>query len=116
MTILEKLKIIREEKKITRKYLATKLNVSPSLINEVESGRSRLSLDLFIELCQIYEINPLQIIKDDRNNYLILNDEDIKILNDFSKVIEKLKTQIKTNNVQINDNHGTININQNNKK
>ncbi len=117
MNILDKLKEIRESKHLSRNEVAKKLAVSASLINEIESGRSRLSLDFFIQLCQLYNTNPLELIKNDTNYYIILNNEDIETLNNTINVLNKIKGQ--TENIQnntINDNHGTININQNNTK
>ena len=111
MDILNTLKIIRENKKMSRKDVSTQLNISSSLLSEIESGRTRLSLDIFIQLCEIYEINPLEIIKKDGNHYIILTKEDLKNIDKTIEILSKIQKQARQN-ININDNHGTININQ----
>ena len=116
MNILEKLRIIRENRKMSRNDVATHLAVSKSLINEIEAGRSRLSLELFIQLCQLYEVNPLELIKDDDNHYIILTNEDISIIEKSIEILNKINSQAKNdikignnNNIQIGNN---INFNK----
>ncbi len=109
MDILEKLKLIRNNMQISRNEVAKKLSVSPSLINEIESGRSKLSLNFFLELCEIYNISPLELLKNDKNNYIILSNQDLKKLNDANDVINKINNQTKKiQNFNITDNHGNI--------
>lgn len=120
MEIIYTLKKIREERKISRKKVASQLNVSESLINEVESGRTRLSLDFFLKLCNIYEINPIELIKNNSQNYIILDQKDIAELN---RIVSKINKQIISNNdnsnyfstgdIQIGDNNSNIAIGNN---
>lgn len=90
MDILEKLRIIRENKNMSRKDVATHLHVSNSLINEIESGRTRLSLEIFLQLCQVYETNPIELIKNDNSHYILLEKKDIDELN---RIISKINKQ-----------------------
>ena len=120
MEIINTLKKIREDRKISRKKVASQLNVSESLINEVESGRTRLSLDFFLKLCDIYEINPIELLKNNSQNYIILDQKDIGELN---RIVNKINKQIITNNdnsnyfstgdIQIGNNNNNIAIGNN---
>lgn len=120
MEIINTLKKIREDRKISRKKVASQLNVSESLINEVESGRTRLSLDFFLKLCDIYEINPIELLKNNSQNYIILDQKDISELN---RIVNKINKQIITNNdnsnyfstgdIQIGNNNNNIAIGNN---
>lgn len=94
MDIVKKLENIRKSKKISRREVADKLHVSSSLISEIESGRSRLSVDFYVELCEFYGINPATLLNNDFENYVILSSEDAKIIEDALKLLEKIKQQI----------------------
>jgi len=121
MNIHEELKNIRKLKRITRKELANKLYTSPSLINEIESGRTRLSLDMFLNICKILEINPQDLIKENKDYYIILNKEDIDTIEKAINTLNKIKNQITkkeeflNNKVNINKNNGNIVIGNNNR-
>ena len=105
MNIIDKLRNVRESKKISRKEIANYLNVSSSLISEIEAGRTRLSIDIFLELCEYYEINPLEILKNDDKKYIILNKDDIKQIDKTIEILNKIKTQANSNNIQIGNNN-----------
>ena len=111
MEIYKKLESIRKQKKLSRKNVAEKCFVSISLINEIENGRTRLSLDMFIKFCEIYEISPTELLKDDYKKYFILENEDIEKINNAIQVLNKIKSQINETTKPTNE---TITIGNNN--
>ena len=113
MKIYEKLKLKREALKFSRKTVAEKLFVSKELINEIENGRTRLSLEMFIKLCNIYNIPPMEFLNnnEDSNHYILVDDEDIKELN---RIVNKINNQILPQKEDPNIQNSFNNFNSNN--
>ena len=111
MTIIEKIQKIRENKKISRKEIAERLYVSLSTYREIEYGNIRLSLENYLELCKILEINPMTLLNDSKDeSFILLSNKDI---NELNRILNKINNQI----INFTDNHGTVNItNEVNKK
>lgn len=116
MEIMEKIKEIRKQKKISREEMAKKLYISQSTYREMEYGHIRLSLDNYLLICKVLEISPMELIKKNTAEHIVLIDErDLKELN---RIIEKINNQIidnskyeylnQSNNIQIGD-HNSIN-------
>lgn len=103
--IIDEIRKIRENKKISQTQIANYLNISQGTYRDIESSKIRLSLDNFLLICQFLEIPPIQLLKTKSNEkYVILSEDDIKALN---RICSKINNQTNF----INDNHGTININ-----
>ena len=111
MTIIERIQIIRENKKISRKEIAEKLYISTSTYRDIEYGNIRLSLENYIELCKILEINPMTLLNDSKDeSFILLSNKDIE---DLNRILNKINNQT----INFTDNHGTVNItNEVNKK
>ena len=66
--------INRERKKAgyTISHMATKMNMSINGYNDLEYGRNKLTLARFIQICNIFNLDPTTIIReeftDDKNN------------------------------------------------
>lgn len=104
MMIIEKIQKIRENKKISRKEIAEKLYISLSTYREIEYGNIRLSLENYLELCKILEINPMTLLNDSKDeSFILLSNKDI---NDLNRILNKINNQI----INFTDNHGTVNI------
>ena len=54
----------REEKKITQKELAEKLNISVSLLRAYERGEKKMSLEKFVDLCEALGFAPFYFLCD----------------------------------------------------
>lgn len=105
MNIEKELQKLRESKKITRNEMAQAISISPSTLKDIEYGKIRLSLENYLLICNVLEISPMQLLKQNKDEqYLILSEKDI---NDLKRILNKINNQ--TN--MINDNHGIININ-----
>ena len=74
--ILETIKKIRKSKKISLRKMGELINVSYSTYNDIETGKIRLSLENFLLICKVLEINPLSLLTNE--NYIILSNKDIK--------------------------------------
>lgn len=115
MDLLNKLRYIRENKKISRKEVANYLSVSSSLISEIESGRTKLSIQMLIELCEFYKIDPIELLMNENENYIILKEEDLKKLDNAIDLLNKIQKQIILNkNLNTNNNSSKINNSFNN--
>lgn len=56
--VASRLRMKRRIKDIRIKTVAEKLGLTPSYISAIELGKSRLSLKMYLSLCDIYELNP----------------------------------------------------------
>lgn len=53
-----RLRMQRQMQDIRIKEVAEKLGVSPSYISAIETGKSRLPLELYLGLCNVYDVQP----------------------------------------------------------
>lgn len=54
----KKLKQLRISRNISQEEIANHLNSTPQKISSFETGRTRIPLDQFVELCSFYGITP----------------------------------------------------------
>lgn len=61
--ILIRLTIERERKepKMTQRDVARKLGIDPASVGRIESGESELTIPRFFILCQILNLNPVEV-------------------------------------------------------
>lgn len=82
--ILSLLKSARTSKQFTQKFVAEKLGVKGNTIGNYENGITEPNIDTFVELCNLYEINYLDVLEtayghpQDENNISIHEKELIK--------------------------------------
>lgn len=92
------LKIInhaRHEKKMSTKEVASYLNMSQQNYNKIESGKVRLTLEAFCDICSLLDINPEVIIGTTKNTLTFTNEQLNQIqdsLNLLQSEIQKAKT------------------------
>lgn len=104
MKVIEKIEQIRKTKKISRNYVAEKLFIAKDTYRDIEHGRIRLSLENYLEICKILEINPMTLLNDSEDeSFVLLSKKDI---NDLNRILNKINNQT----INFNDNHGTVNI------
>lgn len=77
MSIEDKIKTYRKEKKWTQKYLAEQLNVSDKTISSWETGRTYPDLDSLIQLADLFGLTLDELIRTDKKMIKSL-DEKIK--------------------------------------
>jgi transcriptional regulator with XRE-family HTH domain len=56
------LKAIREYKEISQQNMAKRANYAQSVICEVESGKKALTMNLFLQYCNVFEIPPSELM------------------------------------------------------
>ncbi len=54
----KRIKLRRKELKIKQSELAEKLNISNNHISSIENGKEKMSLDVFINLCNELQVTP----------------------------------------------------------
>ena len=101
-TVIEKLKKLRKNKKITQEQLAEKLDVSRSKVSSWETNKRDMSITEAIKLANIYEVsldNLFDINKITKDEYIkisekFLKDSNIK-LKEKVAIIELLRDSLK---------------------
>lgn len=79
----------RKRQKINQKEMGQLLVMSESNYRDIESGKTRLSLDIFLKSCKVLNLNPLELINDNQN-LIIINDEEYNILINAKIVLNKI--------------------------
>lgn len=109
MEILEKIRQIREQKKISRKEMGEFLSITGDTYRDIEIGRIRLNLENFILICEKLDTNPIELLNQSKDeHFILLNNRDI---NDLNRIINKINNQAFTINNSGND--VSINVNNN---
>lgn len=105
-TIIEKLKELRKNKKITQEQLAEKLDISRSKVSSWETNRRDMSITEAIKLANIYEVsldNLFEINRITEEEYVKISDKFLKgknnTLEEKVRIIESLRECLKKNNV-----------------
>ena len=105
-TIIEKLKELRKNKKITQEQLAEKLDISRSKVSSWETNRRDMSITEAIKLANIYEVsldNLFEINKITEEEYVKISDKFLKskniTLEEKVRIIELLRECLKKYNV-----------------
>ncbi len=83
--ILEKIRNIRLSHGYTQEYMAEKLGIDTVNYGRIERGKSKLSLERFIRICEILEVSPTDLLNNEKNgiiDYLKkIYETEIEILN-----------------------------------
>lgn len=114
MKIHDKLRMVREQNKLSQEEVAEQLSMSPSGYAKIERGETKLHLDKLEKIAQIFHIDVVDLINNDKNicvlinensssssnyynsdNQLILENEKLKLSLSFQeKLIEQQKAEI----------------------
>lgn len=97
MNIIEKIRIIRETKKISRQQVADYLCIARDTYRDIEYGKIRLTLENYLMICQILKLSPMELLNESEDeHFILLNNKDIT---DMNRIVEKINNQINTINV-----------------
>ncbi|MBZ5961764.1 helix-turn-helix domain-containing protein [Leuconostoc gasicomitatum] len=77
MLIGEKIKIIREDRKISQEQMARSLNVSGQAVSNWERGKGYPDISNIIRLSEIYDISLDELIREDKNYKEVLLEKKI---------------------------------------
>ena len=114
MKIHDKLRMVREQNKLSQEEVAEQLSMSPSGYAKIERGETKLHLDKLEKIAKIFHIDGVDLINNDKNicvlinensssssnyyssdNELILENEKLKLSLSFQeKLIEQQKAEI----------------------
>lgn len=104
--IIERLKELRKNKKITQEQLAEKLDISRSKVSSWETNRRDMSITEAIKLANIYEVsldNLFEINRITEEEYVKISDKFLKgkniTLEEKVRIVESLRECLKKNNV-----------------
>lgn len=104
MQVIERLEKIRKSKKLSRQNIADKLFIARDTYRDIEYGKIRLTLENYLNICKILEINPMTLLNDSEDeSFVLLSKKDI---NDLNRILNKINNQT----INFNNNHGTVNI------
>lgn len=92
--VVEFLRLKREELKIPRRVVADRLCMTPQSLRDIECGRSRLSLDNFLIICDVLNIQPMELIKKTNEHYVLLTDQDLELLDKSIDLLTKIKKHV----------------------
>ena len=61
--IRERIRVIRIEKGYSQDYMADMLKISQNAYHKLEKGHTRIHLEKFIDIAEILEIEPSELLK-----------------------------------------------------
>lgn len=61
--VLKSIRLARIEKNHTQEFIATKLNLTQSYYAKIEGGNAKLTLDMFLQLLDILELDCVDFFK-----------------------------------------------------
>jgi transcriptional regulator with XRE-family HTH domain len=93
MSIGNNIKILRKEKKLTQKELASLANISRSYLGDVENDRYNPSVDTLHDIAKALNTTAQQLLKEDINT----NDEIDILEEELKSLVDKYKN-ISTDN------------------
>lgn len=101
MSVLKKIKEIRKQKGLNQKEMAEKLNISISSYQKIEQGILVLSLNRFLEICMILEIDSYNLLLPAVNEDIVGQIE--KILIGGSLAFDNIRSNSKYSRNLVND-------------
>jgi len=116
MEILERIKKRRLELKISTTKMGKFLNMTHQNYQSIETGRTRMSLEVFLQICKELKISPMELLNSNTNeNYIMLTNDEIETLKKTERIINKIITErIDTRTINIsNTNNSQIIISSN---
>ena len=89
MNIGEKIRNAREDMDISQSEIAKLIPMNQSNYSKIERGVQEPSMEQLRRICQILKLDPKYLL--DLGEYESISAEDIRILSDVKKLIEKYK-------------------------
>lgn len=99
MTIIEKIKKVREQRNITQKQMGFILGVAKETYRNIETGSIRLKLDDYLKICGYLDVAPSYFLNDYDENYVLVPKKSLTELQNFIdklEIIKKAKPVAKT--------------------
>lgn len=93
MDILDFLESRREDMDIPKEKMGKLLGMSSQNYTKIIQGKNQLRLNTFLKICKILNVNPMNLINENNDNYVLLTQEDLAKLSEAKQVIEKIQRQ-----------------------
>ncbi|MGX2973533.1 helix-turn-helix domain-containing protein [Ursidibacter arcticus] len=98
MQIHDKIRMIREQNKFSQEDIAEKINMSPSGYAKIERGETKLYIDKLEKIAQIFNMDIIDLINNDKNFCVLINENSQSSSNyynsDDALIIENEKLKI----------------------
>lgn len=85
----DRLKDLRRSLEISQKDFAAKLNLAPSFVSEIESGKTKPGYNFLVKLADVFDINPTWVLLGMGSKFI--NDESGISEDDFGDDADKIK-------------------------
>ncbi len=91
----ENIRTIRKSNNLTQEQLADKLNINTNYLSQIENGKSSISLDTAIKICQITNSSTIALFKNiiaspnKFENYDLLNDKEKELVSEIIVLLIK---------------------------
>lgn len=109
-TILSILKNARNAKGLTQSEAAVALNVKGNTIGNYENGKTEPDIDAFIKLCEIYDLNYIEVLEEAYGNPkqdFSFNASEIQIIKKYRQLDadgkQRIENQLNFEVEQLND-------------
>ena len=73
MKIHDKLRMLREQNKLSQEEVAEQLSMSPSGYAKIERGETKLYLDKLEKIAHIFNIDVVDLINNDKNICVLIS-------------------------------------------
>lgn len=94
-TFGQKLLVLRRNKKVSQKDLATKLDISYSSIARYETDQVLPSADILVKLSDFFGVSIDYLLKDEKDAMIVEDREILKLASDMDKLSEQDKVKLK---------------------
>ena len=74
MNIQDKIRTLREEKNWTQDDMADKMGMSKAGYGKIERGESRVSLEKLEKIAQIFDVDIIELIKDNKGSVYVFGE------------------------------------------
>ena len=91
--ILEKIRNLRLSRGYTQEYMAEKLGIDTVNYGRIERGKSKLTLDRFLKICDILQVSPTELLNDNQNEIISYLKKIYKIEIEILDTLKNLKNK-----------------------
>lgn len=102
MAIHDKIRLMRELHQFSQEEMADKMHMSPSGYAKIERGETKLQYDKLIQIAQIFNINPADLVDSEKSVIFYMNDNGDHTSANYYCNNESLAFEIEKLKVQLN--------------
>ena len=87
----ERIRQLRIDNRLTQEQAAEALNISRTFYSRVETGEKGCSIDLFVQVSNLFHVSLDYLILGKYSNNLLMNEDRIQIKKDIAALIMRLE-------------------------